>query len=456
MSLAACCCAVLSCRSPSGDAATKEPPAPPAAAAPASVASTSASEGAAAPACEPLHVDVPAMTMVGDDPPVPPIEDAHGELDPFFLRLAAMVRGKTKDPVRIGVYGDSNGTMDFMTGRMRRVLQERYGDAGHGFYAVGQPWNWYRHQDVVKVLQLDTWESATVTTHPTQDRIDGKGWYGHSMITAQSKQGGAKVWLSTAPADAGAPVGNTVSHFEVWYLRWPHGGHFDVEIDGEHKATIDTHCDTPEAGFATFDLPDAPHKFTLVAKESPTPVRFLGVTFERTGVGSVQVDGLGVGSLNCLGFLRDDPVTNKATLARRAYDLVLFHVGTNTFFGDLGACMKKVFARHRDALPSASYLVMSPPDELEGIAKPYKSAASVIATSDALHRVAADEGAAWFDFRAAMGGDGSMGRFHDLDMSGEYVHFNDKGGAYMGDRVVYALWTAFQAWAAAHPRAGCD
>ena len=78
---------------------------------------------------------------------------------------------------------------------------------------------------------------------------------------------------------------------------------------------------------------------------------------------SVQVDGLGVGSLNCLCMLRDAPVINKAVLAHRKYDLVIFHIGSNTFHAmTLGACMKQVIARHREALPGVPLLIMTPPD----------------------------------------------------------------------------------------------
>jgi hypothetical protein len=41
-------------------------------------------------------------------------------------------------------------------------------------------------------------------------------------------------------------------------------------------------------------------------------------------------------------------------------------------------------------------------------------------------------------------------------MCGEdLVHFNEKGGFYMADRIVYALWRGFAEWAGKHPAAGC-
>ena len=69
----------------------------------------------------------------------PIVDEAH-DLDSFYARVSPVsVRGKAKDHVRIAVYGDSNMTMDFITGSMRRLLQGKYGDGGHGYVAMGRP-----------------------------------------------------------------------------------------------------------------------------------------------------------------------------------------------------------------------------------------------------------------------------------------------------------------------------
>jgi hypothetical protein len=50
-----------------------------------------------------------------------------------------------------------------------------------------------------------------------------------------------------------------------------------------------------------------------------------------------------------------------------------------------------------------------------------------------------------------------MARFEDRGMTnGDGLHFNEKGGAYVGQRVAEALARAFAAWAHDHPRAGCE
>jgi hypothetical protein len=403
-------------------------------------------------ACEPLVTELPELMTVGDDPPVPPIEypgeGGDAALAKLFEKMARLLRGKAKDHIRIGVYGDSNGTADYMTGEMRRVLQTKYGDAGHGFLAVGRPWTGYLHRWVKTQLQVDTWESYTVTTKPTPDTLTGTGWYGHAMITAQSLQGNAQIWLGTA--DESAPIGQRVSKLEIFYLKWPRGGPFDVKVDGELKSTVDTNADTAGAGFEVIDVPDGPHKFTLASKKSERPVRFFGVTFTRdtqTIKPSFQVDGLGVGSLNCLTMSRDLPETFVPTVQRRNYDLVIFHTGSNTFNGDLPACMKGVIERHKKALPDAVFMILTPPDSKESL--------DLLKTCDDMKTSAKESNIAFFDFRVAMGGEDSMKKFSKLDMCGDGLHFNAKGGAYMGDRVLYALWKAFMDWLAKNPRAGC-
>jgi hypothetical protein len=410
-------------------------------------------EAGDAASCGPLRFDVPAPAPVrGLDPPVIDVVDGHESLARFFEHTASVLRGRAKDPVRIAVYGDSNGTMDYMTGEMRRVLQAAYGDAGHGFVALARPWPWYRHQYVAADYMHDAWSAYTVTTHPTPS-LDP--WYGQGLIVAQSKQTGAATWVATAPD--GAPIGTRASRFEVWYLAWPPGGAFDVKVDGEVKGGADTHAEgKPHFGFVRVDVPDGPHKMVAITR-SAKPVRLLGAVVERD-VPGFQVDGLGVGSLNCLCVLREGEALNTEILAHRPYDLVVFHIGSNTWnpaVMDPVACMEEVIARLRRAVPDVSILIMTPPDWGEHGAR--FTPGWLRKVENQLRQAADQAPAAFFDFRQAMGGQGSMAHFEELGMTqGDGMHFNEKGGAYVGQRVVDALGRAFGQWAAEHPRAGCD
>ena len=70
--------------------------------------------------------------------PVPAIEDPDGRnMNALYAKLARLLRHAATDHVRIGMYGDSNMTRDYITGEMRRTFQLRQGDGGHGFVSLG-------------------------------------------------------------------------------------------------------------------------------------------------------------------------------------------------------------------------------------------------------------------------------------------------------------------------------
>src|SRR5258707_14245157 len=76
------------------------------------------------------------------------IDDPARALDHFYAALANTEAKKFGAITRITHYGDSPITNDGITGTARRLLQERFGDAGHGFILVDRPWEWYGHQAI--------------------------------------------------------------------------------------------------------------------------------------------------------------------------------------------------------------------------------------------------------------------------------------------------------------------
>lgn len=116
--LAACAILVLLACSRSSDVTTathapaSSAPQPPAAA-PAPVALPSAST-------QLEEADVPAVLAKVENPR---IVEARGAMDHFYTRLAQVVRGTSDRPLRIAIYGDSNMTMDYISGSLRRTLQ---------------------------------------------------------------------------------------------------------------------------------------------------------------------------------------------------------------------------------------------------------------------------------------------------------------------------------------------
>lgn len=411
---------------------TIEPPAPP-----------------AVPRADCPALDLPPIELIESpiDVPVPPIVDPRTTMAPLYERLASVVRGTADDHVRIAVYGDSNMTMDWITGEMRRTLQGRLGDGGHGYIALGRPWNWYRHMDVRSGHDPRDWTPFAVSTAPAPDRC-----YGFAGIAARSERMGATTWAETAPADS--PIGTRVSRIVLYYLKKPGAGALDIVVDGQKHSSVRTEDATMEAAFHPFELPDAPHRIEVVSASSRPSVVF-GLTLER-GDPSVIVDSLGVGAVSGPLLLRQDREVMHAALARRKYDLVILLLGSNQVWPEKYAeWMGQLIARFREATPGVAVLVMTPVDQVES-QKAWRSVPNLTLVAKQNEAIAAATGSAFWDFRGAMGGEASMRKFIASGMGqADGIHLTQRGASYMGRRIVYALWRGLGEHVKANPAAGC-
>jgi lysophospholipase L1-like esterase len=387
--------------------------------------------------------------------PVPDIVDPKATLASFYDRLAELERGTATRPVRIAIYGDSNLTSDFLPGHLRRVFQERYGDAGHGWVSLSRPWGSYRHEDVVMAGFWPMFKLYAPTTHVTGDKQ-----YGFANMAAESSEVGAAAWAATTK-DAKAKVGQNVSRFELHYLKQPRGGSFTMQIDRTDLKTIDTKAPAFEAGIETIDVEDGPHELRGVVKGTG-PVRFFGVSLDRKPPPvdgkprpGFQVDSLGAGALNyerCTWVAKE---TRKAQLEQRAYDLVVIWLGMNVMFVPPNKGFATEFIGDlRAALPNTPILVLGPGDTArEGETK---SDPRIVAVDKQMREVADETGVAFWPFREAMGGDGAIIGFTKRGLTGEdHIHFGPEGSKLMGDRLLCAITTSLSTHLTTHPEAGC-
>jgi len=439
-----------SCTAPAPPRAHRAPTHPSAAPFPVSTSAYSppSNPESTAPACGPLQVEPPPLITSTIDTEVPGIVDPGGAMEPFYERMACLLRGTAKDHVRIAVYGDSNMTMDWITGEMRRTLQERYGDGGHGYIALARPWRWYKHMDVRSGQLEKDWTAFAVSTHPAQDHC-----YGFAGIAARSERQGATTWVETAQEPS--PVGTRASRFELYYLRKPGGGDFEIRLDGHTVETVRTDNPGVAAGFHAFSAPDGPHRVEIIAL-TPSPVVLFGITLERSAP-SVVIDSLGVGAVSGPLLLRQDPAVMKASLERRGYDLVILLLGSNQVWPVMyERWMAELVDRFRQALPHAAVLIMTPVDQVESPTAT-RSAPNLALVARQNRQIAIDNRIAFWDFRGAMGGDAAIVKFMATGMGqADGIHLTPKGAAYMGRRMVYAIWRDLNRYLQAHPSAGCD
>jgi lysophospholipase L1-like esterase len=400
-----------------------------------------------AQACEPIRAEPPPLIESTIDTLVPAIIDAEGAMVPFYKRVAELIRGTAKDHVRIGVFGDSNMTMDWITGEMRRTLQGRYGDGGHGYVALGRPWLWYKHMDIRSGDDPRDFKPDAVSTHPAPDRC-----YGFAGIAAYSQRAGAKTWVETA--EQGAPIGTSASRFTLFYLRKPGGGSLDIRVDNQVVSSVHTDNPTLEGATQEFTANDGPHRVEFVAT-SVNPVVLFGVSLEREKP-SVIVDSLGVGAVSGPLLLRQNADVMRASLAARKYDLIVLLLGSNQVWPKkYEEWMGELVQRFRQALPNATVLVMTPVDQVKSV-RSWRSLPDLALVARQNRNVALQNDCAFWDFRGAMGGDASMTRFMATGMGqADGIHLTPKGASYMGRRIVHALWRGLDGYLQANPAAGC-
>lgn len=398
----------------------------------------------APPTCAAVEVAIPEVPMGEGDHPVPPIA-ADETLAPFFDKVARLLRGKASDHIRIAVYGDSNLTMDFLTGQLRRALQLDHGDAGHGFVALGRPWSHYKHMDVRHGVKGNI-KSYACSTAPAIGHV-----YGISGIAGESTGVGGVAWAATA--EESAPIGQRAGRFSVFYEKGEKRGLFEIHADGSLVEQVDSRADRTELGVARFELPDGPHEVRVEAVDRRRRVRFLGLTMERDVPPSFIVDSFGVGSMNTHAQHRQDPAINQAMLKERDYDLIVFATGANDVFSldttptELG----ELIARHRAVLPDTPIILFTPSDR--GRDSTFPQTLDVVKQR---YRLAEDNGVALWDLFEAMGGESSMGAFRKRGFAiFDHIHMTQEGGAYLADRFRHALWASLSRYLASHPEAGC-
>jgi hypothetical protein len=396
--------------------------------------------------CGVLKIELPELLVEKKvEAPNPGIEGGQ-YLAGFYEELAQLLRSKAKDHVRIGVIGDSNLTRDFLTGEMRRNLQQKYGDAGHGFVSPIRPWAWYQHMDVRHGYDKGGWKIFAISTNHAPDKA-----YGVSGIAGESKGKGLKAWVETAKADS--PIGKTASHFGIFYLKQPGGGTFRVEADGKLIKELDSTGSSLEPAYFQFQLPDAKHRVEVVAS-TDKPVRVLGMTLEREKPGII-VDSYGIGGAHYFGMTYDNDAVLQGMMKLRRNNLLMFWLGTNTHFGEKNpVSIKKLIDARRAAIPNLPILIVSPPDHVKNLADGHSDGVNIRYVAR-LQKIAVENKVAYWNMRESMGGNFAMGRFKTSGLSNDLYHLNRKGSDYIGRRLQRALWKDFMGYVEKHPQAGC-
>ncbi|MEM6296442.1 MAG: GDSL-type esterase/lipase family protein [Myxococcota bacterium] len=365
------------------------------------------------------------------------------ELDGFFEQLARTDASIEGAMVRVIHWGDSAIGIDGIPGAIRRRMQNRFGDGGHGFHLMAPPNTSYRHREV-DFDHNDNWKKCFIIHKCRSD-----GFYGLGGTTFSSWGGGESSFAPHPERSSGK-----VSRFELYYAGQPEGGHLRLQVDDGEKIIVETAADQLEDRWHAIDVPDGPHELSVRAV-GEGQVRLFGVTMERPGPGIVWDSAALVGAFtNRMNELDQDHLA--AQMQHRGIDLVVFTFGGNDMIRKVKMSTyadeyRAVIDRVKKAKPEAACLVMAPLDHGERQGAEIVSRAVVPRMVQAQREAAESRGCAFFDTFAAMGGKGSAGRWYNRKprlMSGDLGHATLKGHQVIGELFYRALLEAYVAYRA--------
>jgi lysophospholipase L1-like esterase len=348
----------------------------------------------------------PAPTVPGVDAPGTLAHLHFGErLQPVRDALAAIASGG--ESVRILYFGDSNIAFDSLTAPLRDALQTRFGDAGHGFVLVAPGHLPYGHRGVI-ATRRGRWQVDELVRGSRRD-----GRYGLGGLVSRPTTPHASATLQTARRGA---TGLRASRFVVYFQRHPRGGMFELRADDGTVRLVSTREATVRDDAVSLEVPDGPHAFTI-RWMGDGELRLYGAALERD-VPGVILDSLGIVGARTKRLLRADRTALAEAVRARRPTLVVMGFGANeasdAYEGDAAyaATVREALRTLRAGAGQAACLVVGPSDQAGPASAANPRTYPGLPRRVAVQRqVAGEEGCAFFDTFAAMGGAGSVVRW---------------------------------------------
>jgi lysophospholipase L1-like esterase len=331
-----------------------------------------------------------------------PIEDPDGSaMRMFYEALMRTDRGEESAVTRIIHYGDSHVAADILTGELRRRFQRGFGDAGPGFIFPVRPWRWYSRAGIESEASAG-WS---------------KDGLGQGLSARENLLGMAGVSFTAYRPGERFHLRAVSNRFELYLMKQPGGAVVDVLLDGEpYFNRVSLSAPGIEPLYLTLRAGRYGAHSIELRTVSPGPARIFGVVAESDRAGLVY-DAFGLNGARADRPLKWDRELLEDNLKRRAPDLIIIAYGSNEA-GDTGLDLtayasdfSALLARLRDAAPSASFLVISPPDRAALNGSGWRAINRLPRLVAAQRRAALDRGAAFWDLFQAMGASGSIDRW---------------------------------------------
>lgn len=400
---------------------------------------------------------LPIPPSLAEGKPPIPIDDATGKaLDKFYEKLLAVEQKQPGQIARIVYYGDSIVASDFITGKLRRLYQSRFGDAGHGYALVANAFPGWFHIDVSR-KSSDQWKTSRCIGPYAED-----GLYGLGCVSFIARKPNEWFMMGTADRDE---WGRSVSRFELEYLEQPGGGDVDFILDEQKHASLSTEGADKKVKWHTVTVPDGPHKLE-VRTTTDKETRLFGMRMERDLPG-VTLSALGITGARARFLDKQDDAHWGEVLAGAKPDLVVLAFGTNEVgdgrmafdengqrskdpMGDYERNLDEVMEQVEKACPGASFMLVGPPDMASNDVGTGNAKPMVGIYAGHQMNVAKKRGWAYWHQQKAMGGPGSMWSWVQAGMgNSDMIHPTGSGGNALGQMQYLAVMEGYEKFKAA-------
>jgi lysophospholipase L1-like esterase len=255
--------------------------------------------------------------------------------------------------------GDSHTSADFLSGELRRKLQQRYGNGGVGYITAGKP------HIGVRSATLKVGVSSGWTYHAIQKSDNVAEFWLSGFNAVTSVAGEALTFTSESPV--------SFDSIEIETLRQPGGGSIDIVIDGSVKSTFDLDAKKAEPVVLRFK-PDGTETDNVRQVEiktrtsGPVAIASIGIYNKRSGLSynNIGYPGATVDLVN-----KFDKTLMADDLRRLNPQIVVISFGTNEAskpnldLANYEQNYEKVVGKIKAALPAAEIVLIGPPDGAE-------------------------------------------------------------------------------------------
>lgn len=354
---------------------------------------------------------------------------ARTALDPFFASLDSQRTGSSASRVTVAAFGNSLIASDRIVDIVRDDLVQLFGNGGRGLLLVDRLADYGPR--VRTGTAADGWQVYTVgDVKPSPVPIGLSGVVhisnaprARSRFALKGETQGTLLWL-----DKGA-------------------GPLELRVDGKTLLQTEPKEDG-HSQLTPFTLPEDAKTLELIAHKKGTIVQ--GLVLDRPGAGLV-LDTLGVPAADASLFLTADEEAVTQQLGTRSPALVLMMLGGNevkrlqwrrSTMDKVERDLRLFIQRVKLGAPTSACMLVGPLDAVLGpdASKPFQQRADLLEVIELERKIALGEGCAFFDLFAAMGGTGSLQRFHAKGLvHDDLVHPKGKGLDLLGALISDAL-----------------